>query len=268
MTSIHAPVRLAGSGSPDQPDVLFIHATGFCKEVWRPVVSSLVAHRSATGSLALDLRGHGDSPRGDPPYQWDLLTDDVIYTLGQGVGLVGVGHSCGGAVVARAAALVPHLFSSIILIEPIILPPPYARTNIPLARAAQRRKNRFVSRDAAYERFVSGPMATWQPEALAAYVDFGFVDDDYGVAIKCPPEVEADVFREGTNHDTWDLIPSISVPVTVVAGEQSETHTPPLLDVLRQRFEHATIVTVPDAGHFLPMERPDVVASLVAAEIS
>lgn len=264
MTLAAAPVRLAGTGSSDTPDVLFVHATGFCKEVWRPVVSSLREQRPETRTLALDLRGHGDSPRVRPPYRWDLMTDDIRFTMGDRSGLVGVGHSCGGAVVARAAALAPNLFSSIILIEPIILPPPYSRANIPLARAAQRRRNRFESRDAAYTRFASGPMATWKPEALAAYVDFGFIDDGDGVAIKCEPDVEADVFREGSNHDTWDLVPDISVPVMIVSGERSDTHTKPFLDALHRQFDDPTMIAVPKTGHFLPMERPDVVAGLVA----
>jgi pimeloyl-ACP methyl ester carboxylesterase len=258
------PVQLARSGSLDNSDVLFLHATGFCKEVWQPVVASLLELRPATKTVAFDLRGHGDSPQVDEPYRWDLATDDVLFTMGERSGLVGIGHSIGGAVIARAAALSPDLFSSIVLIEPIILPPPYRRADIPLAQAAQRRRNRFKSRDVAYERFRSGPMATWQPEALAAYVDFGFVDDGDGIAIKCEPSVEADVFREGENHDTWDLVPNISVPVTIVAGERSDTHTKPVLDVLEGQFNHPTMVTVPEAGHFLPMERPDIVASLVA----
>lgn len=260
-------MQLAGSVASHEPDALFIHATGFCKEVWHPVVSSLVELRSSARAMSLDLRGHGDSPRGNPPYRWDALTDDVIFTMGGHSGLVGVGHSCGGAVIARAAALAPNLFSSIVLIEPIVLPPPYRRVNIPLARAAQRRRNRFDSREAAYERFRSGPMATWQPEALAAYVDFGFVDDPDGIAIKCAPAIEADVFREGNNHDTWDLVPDISVPVTIVSGEWSETHTRPFLDALEGQFDHPAMVVVPRTGHFLPMERPEVIASLVATKL-
>ena len=70
--STRTPLELAAAGSSGEPDVLFIHATGFCKEVWRPVVSHLQKQRPATGTLTLDLRGHGDSPRSGPPYRWDL----------------------------------------------------------------------------------------------------------------------------------------------------------------------------------------------------
>jgi len=260
-------MHLAGAGSFAEPEVLFVHATGFCKEVWSPVTSALEVLRPSTRKLAVDLRGHGDSPQGAPPYRWDLMTDDVIHTMGDLVGVVGVGHSCGGAIVARAAALAPDLFSSVVLIEPIIFPPPFERANIPLARAAQRRRSRFDSRDAAYERFASGPMATWQPEALAAYVDFGFIDDGDGVAIKCAPAVEADVFREGGNHDTWDRVRDIAVPVTIVAGERSEIHTQLFLDMLANQFTDPTIITVPGTSHFLPMERPEAVASLISAAL-
>jgi pimeloyl-ACP methyl ester carboxylesterase len=267
VTSPNTPVKLARSGSLDG-DVLFAHATGFCKEVWQPVAAALLDLRPTTKTLALDMRGHGDSPRPDEPYRWDLVTVDVLFTMGERSGAVGVGHSMGGAVIARAAALKPDLFSAIVLIEPIILPPPYRREDMPLALAAQRRRNRFASRDAAYERFRSGPMATWQPEALAAYVDFGFVDDGDGIVIKCDPSVEADVFREGWNHDTWDRVPEISIPVTIVAGERSDTHAKPFLDVLAEQFDRPTTVVVPETGHFLPMERPDIVASLVAEKLS
>ena len=267
MTSLNTPVQLARSGSLDKANVLFVHAAGFCKEVWLPVVESLLDIRPTTQALALDLRGHGDSPQVDEPYRWDLVTDDVVFTMGERSGLVGVGHSIGGAVIARAAALVPDLFSSIVLIEPIILPPPFRRAEIPLSRAAQRRRSRFESRDAAYERFRSGPMATWQPEALAAYVDFGFVDDGDGIAIKCQPSVEADVFTEGSNHDTWDLVPEVSMPVTIVAGGRSDTHTKPFLDALEGQFNQATTIVIPETGHFLPMERADIVASLVSDEL-
>jgi pimeloyl-ACP methyl ester carboxylesterase len=159
------------------------------------------------------------------------------------------------------------MFSSIILIEPIIFPPPFQRMEIPLAAAAQRRRSWFPSRDAAYERFASGPMATWKPEALAAYVDFGFTDGGDGVTIKCEPAIEADVFREGSNHDTWDLVPDISVPVTILSGEQSDTHTQPFLDALARQFDDPTMIAVPETGHFLPMEEPEVVAMVVADEI-
>ena len=268
MTFSPGPIRLAGAGHIEDADVLFVHATGFCKEVWHPVTTALHQRHRATRTVSLDLRGHGESERGGPPYRWDLLTDDVVFTMGERSGVVGVGHSCGGAIVARAAALAPHLFSSIVLIEPIILPPPYRRLNIPLARAAQRRRNSFPSRQAAYDRFRAGPMADWTDDALDAYVDHGFAVQDDALVIKCEPIVEADTFREGANHDTWDLVGDIDIPVTIVSGELSDTHIPAFLDMLEGQFKAPRMVAVAETGHFLPMERPEAVADLIGGVLA
>ena len=110
-------------------------------------------------------------------------------------------------------------------------------------------------------------MSTWQPDALAAYVDHGFARSAAGVQITCPTAVEADVFREGSNHDTWDRVGDIGVPVTIVSGENSETHDGAFLAALSHRFANPTMIRIPDSGHFLPMERPEVVGRIVAGTL-
>ncbi len=264
MTTDLSPLRIATEGTNDDPDVVFAHACGLCKEVWRPVVDELSALVSNLPWMSVDLRGHGDSPVGGPPYELDVLARDLVETLPDITVKVGVGHSSGGAVIARAATIKPGQFAHLVLVEPIIFPPPYRRVDIPLASAAERRRATFSDRQAAYDRFAAGPFATWRPEALAMYVDYGFVQTEEGWHIKCRPSVEADLFREGLNHDTWDRVTEIAVPVTIVVGEHSETHAGPVASALAERFSDATVVVVPGAGHFVPMERPDVIASIVA----
>ncbi len=193
-----------------------------------------------------------------------MLARDLVATVPKGVPSVGVGHSSGGAVVARAETIRPGMFRHLVLIEPIIFPPPYRRVDIPLAKAAERRRQTFADRQAAYDRFASGPFVTWKPEALAMYVDYGFAETASGLQVKCQPFVEADLFREGLNHDTWERVVEIATPVTIVVGEYSDTHPEPVLSGLAGQFEDATAIVVPGAGHFVPMERPDVIAAIVA----
>eukprot|EP01137_Pigoraptor_chileana_P014709 Opistho-2@69691 len=50
----------ASTADPHVPVLFFAHATGFCRQVWRPVTSELSAHM-AHEAVLVDLRGHGDS---------------------------------------------------------------------------------------------------------------------------------------------------------------------------------------------------------------
>ena len=267
MTSRVPNIPPTTEGTAGHPDVVFAHANGLCKEVWRPVVTELKRIHPDVRWLSADLKGHGSNTAGDGPYTLESLAVNLLETLDGFGPAVGVGHSSGGTTVARAELIRPGTFTHLILIEPIIFPPPYRLVDNPFAASAERRREVFSDRRAAYERFEDSPFAVWKPEAIAAYVDFGFDDSPEGWKIKCQPSVEAEIFRQGLNHDTWDRVGQIDVPVTIVAGEHSDTHAEPYLSSLTDRFTDASLVVVEDVGHFVPMERPDVVAAMVAAAI-
>lgn len=260
------PVAIA-SGSSGPPNALFVHANGFCKELWDPVIASVSARTDPFRWMSMDQRGHGDSGVGEPPYEWDLVARDVLAVIGESRGLLGVGHSSGGAAIARAEILQPGTFDSLVLIEPILFPPPHGRHDIPLAAVAEQRRAVFADRDAARDRFAARAFKDWDPAVLDLYVDHGFRATDDGWELKCAPAVEADYYREGNNHDTWDRLEEIDVPVVLVAGERSDSHHGPYLSQLQARFNRAHLEIVPDAGHLVPMERPETVADLVAAAI-
>jgi pimeloyl-ACP methyl ester carboxylesterase len=102
---------------------VYVHGTGFCKEVWFPVVRSVDMAMDAedTSAMLLDQRGHGDSTPFTGPLLWDLVAKDVAAALDDVPHpIVGVGHSGGGAAIARTEILSPGTFSMMILIEPIV----------------------------------------------------------------------------------------------------------------------------------------------------
>lgn len=267
-SSGHEGLSIATEGSGDDPRVVFVHANGFCKELWRPIADlSTVAHRD--GWVAMDQRGHGDSERGAAPYLWDTVAHDVVAITEDLTGpLIGVGHSSGGAAVARAEVLSPGRFSKIVLIEPILFPPPHARWETPLAAQADRRRASFVDREAAFDRFSKGLFASWEPPFLDLYVDHGFRQTDDGWTLKCPPAVEADYFREGGNVDTFDRLGEIECPAVLVTGENSDSHQEPYLSLLASQFKDAAVHTIAGASHFAPMEESETVAGLIDAVAS
>ncbi|GAB3273773.1 alpha/beta fold hydrolase [Kineosporia babensis] len=77
---------------------LLIHGATSTKETMTPLAEELVQRGYRV--IAPDLRGHGESPRGEH-YALQALADDVVETVGEPVELA-VGHSLGGKVLPWA----------------------------------------------------------------------------------------------------------------------------------------------------------------------
>lgn len=246
---------------------VYVHGTGFCKEVWFPVVRRVDMAMDAedTSAMLLDQRGHGDSTPFTGPLLWDLVAKDVAGALDDVPHpIVGVGHSGGGAAIARTEILSPGTFSMMILIEPIVLPPPFERRDLRLAVNAENRRRTFPSREAARHWFSTGSFSAWDDEVLDLYVDHAFHEADGGWALKCEPSAEAETYRQGTNVDTWDRLNQIRCPVVILSGENSDSHQDPYRSILVDRFRDATSHVIADVGHLAPMEAPALIGDMIA----
>ena len=255
--------RWPGDGAPG---ILFVHATGFVKEVWGPVVAEVRAAGVEGPCVAIDQRGHGDSDTPQPPFHWAELGSDVasLRTELDGAWL-GVGHSSGAAAIAMAEINAPGTFEALLLIEPIVLPPPHERVeDHELVRMTLRRRFAFGDRDAAIANFAGKePFGSWDPRVLEAYVDGGLRSDGRRLLLKCDPTVEAEFYRMGTEHDTWDRLGAIDVPVALLAGGNSNTHSAEFMGALAERFRDVSVTVIEEATHFVPMEHPKAVAAAV-----
>ena len=246
-------------GRVDSEFVAFAHATGFCKEVWGPIGDRVVG-RPFT---AWDAPGHGTADGFDPPADWWSFAQHALDVLEPFDGYpIGVGHSMGGATLLMAEVLRPGRFKALIVIEPIVFPPPYRRMeHMPLAEAALRRRDGFRSREAIIDNYRGkDPFASWDLDVLAAYVDGGFVERDGRWWLRCRPEVEAEVYRAATEHGLYARLDEVRCPVLILAGENSTTFSEASTADLSRRMPNASYEIVAGASHFLPMERPGLVA--------
>lgn len=238
--------------------IYFAHATSFCGAVWKPVMRRLAGFECVTW----DFAGHGSGPGLEIPVHWSRFGAQVLEETHPGG--VGVGHSMGAAAMLMAQLADPARFRFLVLIEPIVFPGPHARTEHILSEVAARRRSLFATREEALVNWASkGAFARWDPEALEAYVQCGLVGDG-PVHLACDPEHEAEIYRASNDHETWDRLADIEIPVLVLAGEMSDTTPPEFIRHQAAQFRHAGLEIVPGAGHFLPMERPDLVAQRVA----
>ncbi len=126
-----------------------------------------------------------------------------------------------------------------------------------------KRKRTFRSRGAAKDNFASREtFSDWVPSALEAYVECGLVGED-PVELACNPEIEADIYRATNAHDTWERLGEIEIPVLILTGETSDPIPPGFAREQTNQFRRAGLENVPGAGHFLPMEKPDLVADRI-----
>ena len=65
--------------------------------------------------------------------------------------------------------------------------------------------------------------------------------------------------------DSRPRLSRIDVPTLVLCGAQDRTCPPAMSTAIADAIAHARLTIVPGAGHYLPLERPDVVADELAA---
>ncbi len=255
-------------GGIGDPTLAFSHATGFCKEVWQPSVRHLRGVGVGLPAVAWDYRCHGDAPAIEGELDWWSFSEDVLSVVGARGRSLGIGHSMGGAALVMAELVRPGTFAALLLIEPIIFSgPKVRRDDLPIAMAARRRRSTFPSRrDALGNYRGKGPFATWTEEALEAYVDGAFrVDADGALTLKCRPDREAEVFVASQAHGVFGRLGELTCPVRVIAGTVTETHPPSVLEQYETVIPDVSTAIIPNTTHFIPMERPDLVADEVQA---
>ncbi len=263
-----------GEGRP----IHFLHANGFCAGTYAPFVKHLYGSYRI---IASDVRGHGGSvfPRTGRIRNWEIFASDLKVIIEQAMRppVIGMGHSLGAVSTYIAAARYPHLFSCILLLEPVIFPRDKIRpiSSKPetgpemgnsLAKTARLRKKTFDSKQAALNRFAAGHgiFNTWSKEFVEAYLECGLlVRDSKAAVLRCDPELEAQIF-ESIPPNIWEYAAKISCPVLALRGEKSDVFLPEAARELQNVIPGTQIVTVREAGHFLPMEEPQQCAAHIA----
>ena len=254
----------------DGPPLLLAHATGFHGRCWIPFAAALADRFDV---WAVDHRAHGASGKApDGRYDdWSLFVDDlvaVVDTLGLS-GCRAFGHSLGGAVLLLAEARRPGTFAGICCFEPVVVPAEMLSGEAPSERprlneVARKRRASFASKRAAWENYSSKPpFSRFDPEALAAYVEFGFVKQAAGtVTLACAPRDEASVYEGAVSNGAWDALPSVRPPVTVLGGEDADQPVSMVVEGVARRLPRGAALRVAGVDHFGPFEEPAKVAEI------
>jgi pimeloyl-ACP methyl ester carboxylesterase len=250
-----------GDGAP----IVILHATGFLGRIYRPLAERL---RAIGRVYSYDQRGHGDSsaaPDGD--YSWEATMRDLEgFILAMGwAGVRAVGHSAGATAIGSLASERPDLISRAVLLEPVIFESPTAPElgwRNPFIERTLKRRRIFDSVEAMYSNFdQKPPYNTWRKDMLRDYCEFGTRPTSDGKReLKCAPEVEAKFYETSRDFDGLGRILHCKTPLLVMFGARGDSLGAPLSGKVAKQLNDGRVIDVPDAGHFLPMEKPDYAA--------
>lgn len=255
--------------------LVLAHPTGFLGAIWRPIVTRLRTAGFSGRIIAFDQRGHGLSSKPDTGYEWPRFVEDAQGLLCEiGVrGAVGVGHSAGATTLAGVAARDPQRIRRLLMIDPILFDPEIGAVvrGGDNAMAARTRTRRLVwsSREELFSSFrTREPYDTWTDEALRVYVEQGTFDRPDGeIELLCPGRIEAQVYQNSASMDVFGDLRELDIPVTLVRGEHSLSFPAGRAQQALGCLRHGRLITVPKAGHFLPMQFPDRTVELILAEL-
>lgn len=240
--------------------VLAVHCSLAHSGAWRGLAEAMAEEITLT---AFDMLSHGRSPDWDGQGNYQLLNVEAgLALLTDPVDLVG--HSFGATVALRMAMAKPHLVRSLTLIEPVLFA--VAKADAPDVLAAVEADSRPI--DAAWEagdlelttrlfnRLWGPGEPKWPdlPEQLRAAM------------MRAMPVIPA---SHGTLYldENGTLAPGALDPVTMPALLVTGSGSPPVMAEIAQgltrRLGNARAVSVPGAGHMLPVTHPAETAELL-----
>lgn len=243
-------VRVAGHTGPT---LVFVHYWGGSADTWNGVMGHLPPGQA---TVRFDQRGWGTAQALPGPYHLDQLADDLIRVVETCVPgpFILVGHSMGGKVSQLVAARRPAGLTGLLLVAPAPPQPPATVT----AEYRQALSHAYDSPETVRHALDHVLTATPLPSTARATA----VRDSLaaGAAARCEWPLH------GIARDITCAVRDIEVPVMVLAAENDLVEPPRVLrDHLLPYISQATLTTVPEAGHLLPVEAPGAVAEAVGA---
>ncbi|MCY3859655.1 MAG: alpha/beta hydrolase [Gammaproteobacteria bacterium] len=268
------------SGTDDSL-VLLLHATGFHARCWDKTVAELP---ESCRVIAVDLRGHGRSSK-TGPFGWFDFGKDVVNFIDalELKNIVTAGHSMGGHCALYASSLRTERFKSLVLVDPVVLSPEQYAEQIPTNFASEsgehpiaRRRAQWQSPDEMFEAFKDRhPFSLWQLNILRDYCHYGLLHTPDGYELACPPRIEAQIYMGTGQRDLKNLLHNVTCPTVVMRAKQRigpretmDFSNSPTWPGLAHALPNARDIYLPDLSHFIPMQRPDLVADEIRDQLT
>jgi pimeloyl-ACP methyl ester carboxylesterase len=224
---------------PVKSTIVMIHGAGGSKAFWQAQVEALAER---VNTVAIDLPGHGQSHGNGHDRIEDYARAVVDYISAVKTPKpIPCGISLGGAVVQQLLLDYPDLFKAGILVN--------SGSKLKVApeifEAIEKDIKSYVEMMAKYAASKST-----DPDRVKR-----FKDD----TLRCKSEVLIKDFQACDRFDVMQRVGSIKQAVLVVTAEDDQVTPPKYGDFMETSIAKASRVHITEAGHIVPMEKPEEV---------
>lgn len=235
--------QVSGSGEP----IVFIHGFSLDHRMWRPQVKFFEKNHTV---ITYDVRGFGQSSL---PTQTYNHSDD-LYTLLKHLGITSahiVGLSMGGRIATNFTLAYPDMVRSLTLMDSAL--DGYASTVNWNVHAKK------VGIAAAKENWLNHDVFAETRNNPAVIAAIRPIIDDYSGWHWLHSDLE-----HPKNTHARTRLNEITVPTLIIVGEKDLSYFHDIATVYADGIKNSRKVIVPNVGHMVNMEAPDVVNELLA----
>ncbi|MCH7482981.1 MAG: alpha/beta hydrolase [Chloroflexi bacterium] len=234
----------------DGPPVLLLHGLQDCAGLWETLAEGIGGRYHV---MALDHRGHGDSPWAASYRLADYVAEAgaVIEALDLR-DLVLVGHSAGSKNAFIHVAEHPERIARLVItdMDPDALNP----GSVAMISRYKNESDEYPSLEAVIER-----LRTRQPGSSAGVLRSN------AAALTKPAaggaglvwKRDRDVVTRYDRPDAWASLPRVSVPTLIVRGAESTLLTGPVARRMRDAIPDCRLVEIDGCGHWAHLEAPE-----------
>ena len=234
-----------GDGAP----VLLLHGLQDCAGLWETLAAGIGGRYHV---IALDARGHGDSPWAGSYRLADYVREAgaVIEALDLR-DLALVGHSAGGKNAFVHVAEHPERIAKLVITD--MDPDAHNPGSAAMISRYKSESDEYADLDAVVERLRSRQPGSPADVLLANAAALTKPASGGGLVWKR----DRNVVTRYDRPDAWAYLPHISVPTLIVRGAESTLLTGPVARRMREAIPDCRLVEIDGGGHWAHLESPE-----------
>jgi pimeloyl-ACP methyl ester carboxylesterase len=255
--------------------LLLLHGFGNEAHIWDDFAPAVAPYYR---TVALDLRGHGDSAH-DPQRRYDYESHvrdvETVSAALEIDRLVLIGHSLGGRISTLFAAKHPERMAGLVLVDagPELDARGVSRISLDVERSTDATFASLADcRSAlahAYPAAGSAAIERMARHGMRQLEDGRYqrkTDPSYHAARGELTAEAAEALERKTSKELWDALRRITCPALVVRGAASDVLDPDTADrMVEEVMANARLAVVPRAGHSVMTDNPEGFSEAVSA---